>query len=198
MDPRGLSPWLADLAANVLCVVMIVLAALATMPAQAPHRGEVLPMHHAPALSGAEMVDMLRQRLLPGVASVDLADRWPIPLGQGQAIVFVFDHRHHAALVLQGGGNWPQMDVPQALRRGDGMGFSDRFLALAPLAKDPEIFRRALIRLLGQGRTGSNASSAAVMSLRDRAGRMLAWSMLGLSALVVVVIWHRGRQRIRA
>ncbi len=220
-DRGGVGHWLGDLSANLLCVVLVVLMLIALSPLrQGAERPEiVLPVHVDAPLSGPDMVDMLYARargtsgaaldlLAEGVrASEDVAAADAVALPGGAADVFVFDHRHHAALRarLEGAGvAVRELSVPAALRTRDGADWSPAFLALGQGAPDRDRFARALTDLLVGGVAAGGAMVDEVTE-PERPGtsliaRLRAWQTTtnaGLALVFGLLIWaiaRRGRR----
>lgn len=158
--------WLPDIAANMLAVTMIVLIALALVPAPVARDGDVA--RSTPLIFGPEAVAMLHDRVRATRPAIDLlADGVRILPGEGAPDAFVFDHAHAAALE----GARRQMSVPRALRNPDGSDWSDAFLALAA-APDRAAFQRDLIALL-------SAETSASRPQR----RTVEWGRVTLTAL---------------
>jgi hypothetical protein len=148
--------WLPDVAANLLGLLIVLLLALAAAPNAG---GQMLIPHRRAPLSGPEMIEALRLRLVApdGQAQADLTAgglRELAPGAVGPAMVFVLDGTDARALSDRfGQTGWQQMSVPAALLK-DGA-WSPYFLSLAALAETPGRFRSALARLLRRGPGGS-------------------------------------------
>lgn len=197
-----MSIWLADVAANVLCVV-IVLLVLAGLTPRAPGPEAVpLPLVAAAPMGSAEAVEMLRARLrdAPG-RWIDLAAEGATEVATpGPVRVYVFSPEGHADLVrrLEAAGlTWRELAVPEALRRADGGGFSAEFLALAPLAEDPDAFRRALARLLasGGGRAEAEGAGSDAAARLAQLGQAVQALLALLAVALVLTVWRLGRRR---
>jgi len=124
------------------------------------------------------------------------AQALPAPRGP-VARVYVLDPTGHARLTADlraQGLDWLELDVPLALADGAG-GWNPDFLALAPVARDPERFRADLTRLLARGPAGRAAAGA-------QPSRLRLWSnlgLLGLGAGLTLGLWALGRvRRVRA
>lgn len=201
----GVSGWLADIAANLLCIVVILLVIVGLM---APVAGlgantHELRVQSRPPQSGAEMVELLRSRLRPapdGAVLIDLHREGPLVAapadggtrslqpadidGARLALVYVFGHYGHAALadrLARAGIEKREMTVPEALRTASpgsaAAGWSAAFLALAPRADDPAAFRAALARLLARGGDDGSTGAGAERAGGESSGlwERLAW-----------------------
>lgn len=206
--PGGL--WLADIAANLLCLVVIVLAVAARQSGGPAVETPALPVIEAAPLGAAEMVEALRLRLqpgaVPGMERIDLtaagirAAEVPgvVPAPGGPALVYVLDGTHHAGLVAQlraGGRDWVELDVPEAL--GDGAGdWNPAFAALAPEAAVPDRWPAALARLL----TGPAPARGVAGVQAGGPSRLVMLAQLGLAVLgaaLSVGVWLAGRAAAR-
>ena len=182
--PGGL--WLADIAANLLCIVLVLLASLASQQGrQAPPDAPIpMPEVSFAPLDAQAIVELLRLRLdpdaAPEVGRIDLTRMGPRPVKAPEAaslaLVYVFDPTHHAELVAQlraRGMDWIEIDVPEALQSVSaaseagaerpgadetGADWAAGFLSLQGVAARPERFRTDLARLLAAGPTGSSAA----------------------------------------
>lgn len=171
---------LADVAANVFAICLLILLVLLAADRRGREAGEAGAgpveargtfevVERSPLGAGA-MIAHLRARLaadggpaidvLPGgngfirdgrpaapAAVMGQADRRPVRL-------YVFEAGGYGAAIAglhERGLSFVEMSVPRALRRADGAGWSTAFLALAPLAGEPDRFRDGLARLLGGG-----------------------------------------------
>lgn len=206
--------WLADIAANLLCLVVVVLAVAtrhAGPPSVAlPDTDLVLPQVVATPLTAAQMVELLRLRLdhggAPGLERIDLTAAGPrpaavpgvAPVPGAPALVYVLAPGHHAALAAQLGTEgraWQELDVPQAL--GDGAGdWAPAFAALAPQAADPARFGPALARLLA-GPPPPRTLAPAAPSGPSRLAMLvqLALALAGLA--LTLAVWLAGRAAAR-
>ena len=172
-DTPPLGAVVADLGANLICVlvILIALAALKSAPAS-PTQAEIAarPVASAP-LSGAAQSDLLHQRLRPPPdvllvelrpdAAFAIAGNSMVPLAQvpapwpRKAALFVFSPAHYETAIAQlavTGITVTEMTVPQALRGATG--FSQDFLTLR-VSDDPDSIREPLLRLLTRGPNGS-------------------------------------------
>jgi hypothetical protein len=199
-----LGPWLADIAANVLAITLLVLIALgritASEPAQAPT--EVLTPQRVTPIGGAAAVELLRQRLLPQAAGyLDVTKDLP-PLPDRVTALFVLDPAGYpaavAALQAAGAVGWRELTVPEALKTPDRQ-WEPAFLALADLADDPDRFRVALQNLLVTGGGDRHSSAAAALAGDPLPSRFRLWftralDVLGLLALGAA-LWGLTRLR---
>lgn len=195
-DAIGMGAITADLGANLVSVLVILLAAAAathglraTTAPEAPRMAEALG---AAPLSGRAQSDLLYLRLHPDPDTLvieltaegaftpvggalrkleDLPAPWP-PRG----VAFVFSPRHYDPLVRQTdrrGLRLAEITVPEALRRTDARagqsGFSQAFLSL-PTTADPASIRPGLLRLLTKGPAGSGLAEGGGAS-----GSVLHW-----------------------
>lgn len=205
-------PVLADVAANVLAMTLMVLIALGRMlghvaPAAPP---EVLVAQPVQPLGGAAAVELLRQRLLSGVPGLADLDPDTGDLPAPVSVLFILDPTQYPAvlpgLVAQG-GDWRELTVPRALKTDDNRWHPD-FLALSSLAPDPDRFRIALEELLirrhaasgadnplsGLGPSAGNGKGQASLALRFGHWFQSALDLLGLTALCAA-LW--GLLRLR-
>lgn len=196
---------LADIAANLLCLVVVVLAVAALRAGGGGGPVASLPRTAATPLGAAQMVEVLRMRLHPAgspqAERIDLtaggARTAPVPgvaPGPGApAVVYVLAQDHHAALVAQlraAGRDRVELDVPEAL--GDGRGdWNPAFAALAPEAADTARFAPALARLLAGPRPARAAPSLA--EAPPSRARALIQATLALGGLALVLaVWGGG------
>lgn len=197
-------PVLADVAANVLAMTLMVLIALGRMishPAPAPPP-ETLLAAAVPPMGGAAAVEALRQRLLPGPES--LADIGPDPttLPAEVSLLFILDPASYPqvqAEMTKRGAVWQELTVPMALKT-EANRWHPEFLALAEVAADPDRFKFALQDLLAR-RSGTMAATHAAggvagssLSLRFPHWFQLALDLIGLTALVAA-LWGLARLR---
>ena len=201
---RALAPWLADIAANILCVVLIVLVISAMIPLGSTAPSVTVPVTRAAPSNAAQMVELLRQRLIGAGPFLDLTAEAPdIPTGSEPLVVYVFDHASHPAFVTQmqtAGRAWQEITVPEALHAPGHTGFAPVFLALTERAGDPARFRTDLTRLL------SSHASALERGISSPAGAGRL-AMLGLSigrlalaviaTILVLAVWLIGRRGAR-
>lgn len=194
MTEGPLAPWLADIAANILAVVLVVLIVTGLS-----ERGSAPPValsltRVAPEGS-AQIVALLRERLVGEAAAIDLARAGVqhVRDAAGEVLVSVFTARDHAT-ILRGlrdrGLAWREITVPEALHASDGSGYSAAFLALHAEAEDPERFRSALNRLLSQpGARGTRGLIGDEDAHRGLAARMSDWGrvLAGLTMLMLVL-----------
>ncbi len=220
-DHGGLGHWLGDLSANLLCVVLVVLMLIALSPLrQGAERPEiVLAVQVDAPLAGPEMVDMLYARavgasgaaldlLASGVrAGGEVAAPDAVTLPEAKTDIFVFDHRHHAAVrgrLNAAGVAVRELSVPAALRNREGADWAPAFLALGQGAPDRDRFARALTDLLvgGGAADGGMGDEAAEADLPGTSliARLRAWQTTtnaGLGVLFGLLIWgiaRRGRR----
>lgn len=198
MTRDALGLWLADIAANFVIVVVIVLAIAArfgagTETVATPVRFKI--ERHAP-LGGADAVEILRQRVLPG-SSLAIADITPDGLRsdttQPQAFMLL-----SPAGVSRLENGLPDdaliFHVPDALSNGEG-DWNASFLALADVAANEARFRDDLIDLLtsssqraaGEGLIGTDGEA------RTLTDRLLAFFRtlrdIASLSLLLAVIW---------
>lgn len=205
MTERDLAPWLADISANILCVVLIVLVVTAlTMGNGRSTSTQVIPVILANPESAADTVELLRQRLVGSVALIDLtAERPTIPPGTEQVLIYIFDQKFHHVLVtrlITEGRNWREITVPQALRATDGTGFSYKFGNLIENAEDPAQFRRDLTQLLsGEPRTAKRNFDVEIPArpLVKFGDSFTRGTFALFSMLLVLGIWLIGRRLTR-
>ena len=185
----GTGAWLADIAANVLAITLLVLIALARLGASdapQPPATQLIPRATAP-IGGPAAVEMLRQRLLPGAGghldvTTDMA-----PVTGPVTVLFVLDPASYPqALAGLPPGDWQELTVPRALKTPENR-WDPAFLALAPLAADAGRFRTALQALL-VSRAGDAPATSAALSGQPPPSRFALWfdralDVLGLMAL---------------
>ncbi|MGR3483854.1 MAG: hypothetical protein ACU0BF_00775 [Paracoccaceae bacterium] len=208
----GWADWLPDIGANLLCVVMVVLVAMALAPeggeapAPPPAARDVSTVA-GPPLSAGGIVEMLYRRIEPpaDVLALELrasgvhALRGGAPLppdaswGDGPVDIYVFDHAHHGAALARlsaapGLGRVAEASMPAAL--GGAEGFSQAFLDLALARPTPGRFRSDLADLLEGGPAASAAAPAPPPGLRATLSARLALlgNVLG-AALAGLAIW---------
>lgn len=201
---KGLpGPILADVAANVLAMTLMVLIAVARMAQTAPDAPPpvALSAHPVVPLGGAEAVELLRQRLLPGTQGLaDLtADTGPLP--DQVTTLFILDPsaypRVQAALATRSTG-WQELTVPQALKSDDNHWHPD-FLALAEVASDPDRFRTGLELLLARRQQSGTEASALGGGSSDLQLRFARWfaTALQISGLAALFATFWGLTRLR-
>lgn len=218
----GLGAILADMGANLVTVLLILLALSLALQGAGRQAVRDYPVQVVPTLSGRAQSDLLFQRLSPppdtlvvevtreGVVWIDdgrprpLADRPAAPM-PSRAVVFVLSPAHYGALRDVAVGlpaDRTEMTVPQALQRPDGGGFSDAFLAIRP-GSEPASIRPELRRLLLQGGLGRTAADAATGGAAERAGlftrlgallRLVGnLTLLAVTLLILRRLWRRWR-----
>ena len=173
----GNSAIVADLGANLVCVLVILLAVTAVQSRPTPtDHTRIIPAHQVSPLSGTGQSDLLYLRLRPdpSILTVEVtADgafasgakglvpltTLPVPPPR-RVVAYVFAPGPYAALRrLTDAAGLPVDDitVPEALRRlsptPGQSAFSPAFLSLT-VTGDPASIRPALLRLLTQGGTG--------------------------------------------
>ncbi|WP_163850642.1 hypothetical protein [Pseudooceanicola aestuarii] len=172
-----LGRWLADIGANLLCVVIVILLVLSRAPVdQSPERSGVqsadmsLPIYRAAPLSGAEGVTLLSRMALPGEPGRLLLDLrrdgvfiagsdQPVDpaglvaaAGDGGATLYLHDPAYHAqvrASADRAGMVLREITVPQALRDLDGSGWAPEYLAALDGVRSRAGFVAVLRRFLG-------------------------------------------------
>lgn len=174
---EGQSAIVADLGANLVCVLLILLAVAALQSRQAQRRESAppIPAHRAAPLSGPAQSDLLYLRLRPDprFLTVEVAEAGPFMADGGQVhplttlpqplpdrvVAYVFSAKGYAALRRLTDATALPLDeitVPEALRNAEPVAgqsnFSPAFLAL-PVTQDPTSIRPALLRLLNSGGT---------------------------------------------
>ncbi|MCL3883297.1 hypothetical protein [Marivita sp. GX14005] len=192
--------WIADIAANLLCVVVIVMSliALANPPGLSAQAGA--PARTAAPLAGAAMVAMLHRRLVPepGIGAVDLLAVGPRAAhmeGAAEVDLFVFDHAAYGSLP-DAGLPRQELSVPRALRRADGGDWSGAFLALRRAGADRAAFTEGLIALLAaptEGATPQNTRRSLLPRIKTALNALAAAMTLAL-----ILGLARRRRRIRA
>jgi hypothetical protein len=165
---RTAGPVQADLAANVLAALLLVLVILiragtpALRPATLPGGDASTPVAALRTpLGAATLVAALYDRR-PGAAgvSLDLTETAPADLDglvhglapETPVRLYVFSHRHYAAAasaLVRAGRRWQEISVPPVL--GGTAGWSPAFLALLDRCPNLPEFRAGLARLLGAG-----------------------------------------------
>ncbi len=212
------STVLTDLSANVFAALLLILIILLqaggtpvpTAPVEAttdlagrarePMRpGDLVRFLHArrPGADGAS-IDLTATRIgvrTPGRRDDDVAaSALPAALpGQGPVRLYVFSHRHYAAVterLVAAGLRWDEISVPRALADPAG-GWSPGFLALLERGADPAMFRKGLARLLAaapgplvpDGRSAGGKAAAAGSDALP--GRLLRW--LGVAVAVLAL-----------
>lgn len=143
-NDTGLSRWMADIAANLLCIILVVLVllsagAVATVPPQeATSESVSLPVISDAPVSGARGVDLLFHAVVPpedrlvlelgplGVLRRTAAGAEPFDpatvLGQMPVTLLVFSPDAYAetrAMLQQNGSAVAEVTVPEALRSTD-------------------------------------------------------------------------------
>jgi hypothetical protein len=177
----GLGAVLADMGANLVTVLLILLAIAMSMQGAGLHSAvQTYSVQLVPTLSGRAQSDLLYQRLNPpedtllvevtrqGVVWIDAGRarpvaEWPATLPR-RAVVYVLSPARYGPL-RDGQVPLPpdraEMTVPEALQRPDGGGFSVAFLSIR-IGTDPASIRPELKRLLQQGGQGREAVGAAM------------------------------------
>ena len=196
-------PWLADIAANVLAITVIVLIVLARISTTRPPAPplETLPILSVAPLGGAAAVELLRLRLLPGTQGlVDVTADPQEPPGRVIAML-ILDPTGYPAVVgrlAQRQTDWSELTVPDALKTPENR-WDPEFLELASVAADPDRFRLALQDLLTRRAQTDRASSTAGLEgtgLSTSLGRWVSGflNILGLLTLGLA-LW--GLHRVR-
>lgn len=178
---EGQSAIVADLGANLVCVLLILLAVAALQTRQVGSPPPILA-HRVSPLSGSEQSDLLYLRLRPDprVLTVEVAETGPFIADRGtlrplttmprplpdRIVTYVFSPKGYAALrSLTDAAALPmdEITVPEALRTPTRIvgqsGFSPAFLSL-PVTDDPASIRPALLRLLTDGGTAAALETA--------------------------------------
>lgn len=168
-----LGPWIADIAANFLAIILVVLIIVAAMPptdAVAPRAQELAPRLMQP-VAGADAVEILRQKVLsdPDRALVELSADGMAELGgstEPRVLILLTQDRYADVVdMLESAGNgWVEFVPPAALTDGSGR-WAEEFLALSPVATDPTRFRNELVALLDR----RSARRASALSEEDAA-----------------------------
>ena len=186
----GMGPWLADIAANVLAITVLVLIAMARLTGgtPTPAREEALTPRLVVPIGGAAAVELLRQRLLPGAQGyLDIAGDINPPPGD-VAAVFILDPALYPVAIAKLGDrspDWHELTVPEALKTRDN-GWDPGFLALAKVAEDPARFRAELQALLVRnGQTGSAAATGATGESRLKWWFQAATDIMGFLVLAL-------------
>lgn len=208
-------PWLADISANFLVIVIVVLLILSKdqpFASDEPETFLITPRVVNP-IGGSDAVELLRLRLIsdPEVLWIDIAKTGVARNGTNgeEAIVFVLDHKGYQSTVdglLSAGVSWTEFTPPAALKNSVG-GWSPTFLSLSVVAEDPDQFRSALVDLLNNATTetlsglGGQDSASAAQSWSEKWFRWLqitkdlATSVLLLFVAVVLVSIRRWASR---
>ncbi len=202
---KGLpGPILADIAANVLAMTLMVLIAVARLTQQEPVLPTPITLNAQPVkpVGGAEAVELLRQRLLPGTTGFADLDGSDTAIPPGATVLFILDPKGYPAAISHLSTRPPQeLTIPDALKTADNHWHPD-FLALAELAAKPDAFRTGLQLLLTRSlKDGGNASAgtmgvgaASGLSLRFGHWFRTALDVLGL-AVLFTALW--GMTRVR-
>jgi hypothetical protein len=198
-----IGPWLADIAANVLAITVIVLVALARVSVSSPfpQTAETLVLRPVQPLAGAAAVELLRQRLLPQAEGLVDVTAEPTALPVNVSALLILDQAGYPAVVAslsQRQSEWTELTVPDALKTPEN-GWDPAFLDLAAVARDADRFRSALQDLLTErARTDRGAASAGLegTGLSTRIGHWVTGflNLLGILALAVA-LW--GLLRVR-
>lgn len=213
---EGQSAIVADLGANLVCVLLILLAVTALQSQTRESPPPILAQRVAP-LSGPAQSDLLYLRLRsdPQVLTVEVMETGPFLTDRGtlrpltalprpvpkRVVAYVFSPKGYAALRrLTDAAALPMVEitVPEALRTPKPItgqsGFSPAFLSL-PVTPDPASIRPALLRLLTDGGT-----AAALETAETKQGWLAsAWLLLRqagnltlmLIALLTLRLCHR-------
>lgn len=198
-------PVLADVAANVLAMTLVVLIALGQFQAQERPAAPPIALTAGPVrpVDGASAVELLRQRLLPDAAGLGdlVGDGTRLP--PDTRVLFILDPAAYPqvqAELAARGGDWLELTVPKALKTEDN-GWHADFLALSRYADNPDRFRIALqdllIRRHGSASDGTPVALGAEGSsirLRFAAWFGTALDALGLAALALG-LWALSRLR---
>jgi hypothetical protein len=181
---EGHSAIVADLGANLVCMLLILMTVAAARPRTDDVAKAPILMHRAMPLSGAAQSDLLYLRLRPdpSVLTVELTDAGAFAAGPkglsllttlpvpppDRLVAFVFSAKAHAdlrRLTDAAGLSVDEITVPEALRHPEPApgqsAFSPAFLGL-PVGADAASIRPLLLNLLTQG--GSGAAGAEVTS----------------------------------
>jgi hypothetical protein len=178
---EGQSAIVADLGANLVCVLLILLAVAAIQTRQGT-KGPPIPAQRVAPLSGPAQSDLLYLRLRPDprILTVEVAETGPLMADRGilrpltalprplpdRVVAYVFSAKGYAALrglVDAAALPMDEITVPEALRSpapiAGQSGFSQAFLSL-PVTDDPISIRPALLRLLTDGGTAAALKTA--------------------------------------
>ena len=188
-----LGDWFSDIAANLLCVVLVILAVLALAPPGAPDPAAWAARSGAP-VGGADAVAMLKRRVhpAPGDGYLDIVPLGARAGGASEAArpeVFVFDHAGYAAAASRIPRGAAELSVPHALRTPDGHDWSAAFLALG--ADDPDRFTEGLVALLS-GHDGTEKAQGPRAAL---ATRLLPFANAAAAAMTLTAILVLARRR---
>ena len=207
---KGLpGPILADIAANVLAMTLMVLISVARLTQQDTPALPPITLNAQPVtpLGGAAAVELLRQRLLPGAKGFADLDGGDTPIPPGTTVLFILEPKDYPAALSRLSAKtsgWQELTVPTALKTADNQWNPD-FLALADLAAKPAEFRTGLQFLLTRSTKGTSsaaagdafnggASGAPGLSLRFDQWFRAALDTLGLAALFTA-LWGLTRLR---
>lgn len=190
-------PWLADVAANLLAMTLMVVIALARVAAVEPPADPALLLQVRPVqpIGGADAVELLRLRLLPGRSGdLDLGPEGPDPSDEVRTLYILHPAAHPAvaAALKERGQDWRELTVPEALKTAEN-GWHPDFLALAEVADDADAFRASLQDLLtDRARAGAMPESEALGG-RDTGLRLWRWlegMLTGLRLLALLAaLW---------
>lgn len=212
----GDSAIVADLGANLVCVLLILIAVAGAQSRATPDPAAPVPTYVAAPLSGHAQSDLLflRLRPTPDVLTLEVTaegifisdanriqplQRLPDPPPRG-VVAYVFSPGPLAALrrlTDEAGVPVQDITIPDALRRATGApgqsAFSPAFLSL-PVGVDPASIRPPLLRLLTNSGaagaldgTGGGSGIAPLWLFLRQAGNLA----LMLAALVVLRMAHR-------
>jgi hypothetical protein len=197
-------PILADISANVLAMTLMVLIAVARLSQSEPAAPTPITLTAQPVVpvKGADAIELLRKRLLPGATGFADLDGGDATIAPDTTVLFILDPKGYPAAISQLLARPPQeLTIPDALKTADNHWHPD-FLALAKLATKPEAFRTGLQLLLTRSmKDGGNASAGAMgiagassLSLRFGQWFRAALDVLGLAALFTS-LWGLTRLR---
>ena len=209
---EGQSAIVADLGANLVCVLLILLAVAAIQTRQETSAPPIPAQRVAP-LSGPAQSDLLYLRLRPDprILTVEVVETGPFLVDRGtlrpltalprplpdRVVAYVFSAKGYAALrglVDAAALPMDEITVPEALRSPTPIvgqsGFSQAFLSL-PVTDDPISIRPALLRLLTDG-----GAAAALETAETKQGWLAsAWLLFrqagNLTLMLIAVLTLR-------
>ena len=181
-------PILADIAANVLAMTLMVLIAVARLTQSTPAAPTpiTLTAQTVKPVKGAEAVELLRQRLLPGATGFADLDGDDTAIPPDTTVLFILDPKGYPAAMSQLSARPPQeLTIPAALKTADNH-WHPEFLALAKLATKPEAFRTGLQLLLTRSPKDGGDASAGAMGVAGASGLSLRFGQWFRAALDVI------------
>ncbi len=205
MMRSNLGFWLADIAANFVVVVVIVIAVASQFATVSKGvQSYDIAIRRTVPVGGAAAVELLRQRALTDrtLAMADVTETGLVPLSdQRPEVYLVLSNAPFVNRQVSPPLNAIVFNIPSALRTKDGS-WTKAFLELEQVAKDKTRFQNALVKLLSTGgnERNKNAFSQDINgSSKSLLERILSWgnTARGIVNLILLAVAFWGMTRLR-